>query len=231
MSSNKVFILSYKKVVNGKRDWNSLLKVSRKRFRSKGFEPVDVEGYNIKTPKKGDPEMGKTQLVYLNFLKKVLPKVEAQIEAGEVVDGFFFAEDDAYLDDRVDYSYLMKRMGDLKKKIVRIGFQKVLGKDTPNYFVVGNQLIWFPISKIDKLKRYLTDTTPQHLNGFFSKKETELDIVLLDREIQKKEGKYVHEIEHMSITRGNVRPGMKLSKKISRNGSRIYSVKSRTNNL
>ena len=225
---NNVFILSYKKLVNGKREWNSLLDISSKRFSSKGFNVIPVEGYNLKQPETNDPNIGKTQLVYLNFLKKVLPVVKEKVKNGTVKTGFFFAEDDAFLDDRVNYDFLMKRIGSNKKRIVRVGYQKVLGQNTPGYFVVGNQLIWFPISKISKLESMLNSTTPQHLNGFFSKRETQLDIMLLDQEVQKREGKYVHEIEHVSITEGKVRPGLKLPK--SRKKSRLSSNKSNKNN-
>jgi hypothetical protein len=228
---NNVFILSYKKLVNGDKQWNSLLDISRKRFTNKGFNAIPVEGYNLKQPKPNDPKIGKTQLVYLNFLDKVLPAVKEQIKNGTVKGGFFFAEDDAFLDDRVDYDFLMKRIGPNKKRIVRVGYQKVLGMNTSGYFVVGNQLIWFPISKISKLESLLNSTTPQHLNGFFSKREAQLDIMLLDQEVQKREGKYVHEIEHVSITEGKVRPGLKLpkSRKKSRLGSNNKSNKNNKN--
>jgi hypothetical protein len=218
---NNVFILSYKKVVNGKKEWNSLLDVSSKRFSSKGFNPIPVEGYNLKQPESNDPAIGKTQLVYLNFLKKVLPSVKKMVNNGTIKTGFFFAEDDAYLDERVDFNFLIKRIGSNKKRIVRIGYQKVLGQNTPAYFVVGNQLIWFPVSKISKLENLLNISNPQHLNGFFSKRESKLDIMLLDQEVQKREGKYVHEIEHESITEGKVRPGLKLPK--SRKKSKLSS--------
>ena len=87
-----------------------------------------------------------------------------------------------------------------------------MAKNTPEYFVVGNQLIWVPLSKIALLKETLENSIPQHLNGFFSKRENTLGIEVLDHDIQKREGKYVHEIEHKSITRGNIRKGLKLTK-------------------
>ena len=220
--SNTVFILSYKK--NGL--WNELSNVSKARFKKKGFLPRVVEGYNLSDPKKNDPDMKKTHLVYRNFLDKILPSVERYRKKHKLVDGFFFAEDDAYLDERVDFDFLMKRLKtvDYKNKILRVGYQKVLGKNRPEYFVVGNQLIWVPLSKISGLKESLEKSVPQHLNGFFSKRENTLGIEVLDHDIQKREGKYVHEIEHQSITRGNIRKGLKLTKKKSIDGRRISSI-------
>ena len=154
-------------------------------------------------------------------MDKILPSVERYRKKHKLVDGFFFAEDDAYLDERVDFDFLMKRLRtvDYKNKIVRVGYQKVLGKNRPEYFVVGNQLIWVPLSKISLLKETLENSVPQHLNGFFSKRENTLGIEVLDHDIKNVKVNMFMKLNN-SITRGNIRKGLKLTKKKS-DGRRI----------
>ena len=214
-----VYILSYKK--NSK--WNPVLELSKKRFKMQGFNPIPVEGYNLNK----HPEIKRNEIVYLNFLDKIIPHIKKQ----NIKDGFLFAEDDAYVSDIITPEFLKKKIKANKgsKNIIRIGYQKVLAHYGPsyprNYFCVGNQLIWFPKGCIKHLEDIMRMKNPQHLNGFFSK-DVELrkrgyDIILLDKEKQSgnKYNKYVREIEHHSITMDKTRLGKRLSS-IARNNKR-----------
>ena len=199
-----VLIISYKK--NGK--WNEMKKISENRFKQLGYKTKTIEGYNLTQ----HPEIKPNQVVYLNFRDKVIPYINKL----KFKDGILVAEDDAYISDKLTPTFLLERLKKHKyiKNILRVGYQKVLklpkGKSYPRgYFCVGDQLIWFPKSQMEKLERELYKSTPQHLDGFLSK-NMNLKIELLDWEKQKKE-KYVEEIEHYSTTIGKIRKGIKIN--------------------
>ena len=196
-----VYLVSYK--INGNK-WNPLMKESKKRFMEKGFDIKLVEGYNLKE----NPNMKKNTVVYLNFLDKVIPKA-IKTKAAE---GFFVAEDDAYLSDKVDYAFIisrLKKVKDYKNTIIRVGYQK----RTSNTYVVGTQLTWIPMSQLTNLKTIMESRIPQHFDGFLSKlNHPTVSVKLLDEEIQlKKKQKYVHEIEHDSLILGGTRKGIKIT--------------------
>jgi len=215
-----VYILSYKK--NG--SWNPVLNLSKKRFENQGFTPKAVEGYNLKK----NPEIKRNEIVYLNFLDKIIPHIKSK----NITDGFLFAEDDAYVSNIVTPEFLKRKIkaNNGHKNIIRIGYQKVLAH-TPKstyprgYFCVGNQLIWFPKGCIPHLEKIMKMKAPQHLNGFFSKdielRKKGYDIILLDQDKQSgnKYNKYVREIEHISTTMERTRKGKRLSS-IARNNQR-----------
>ncbi len=215
-----VYILSYKN--NG--SWNPVLNLSKKRFKNQGFTPKAVEGYNLKK----NPEIKRNEIVYLNFLDKIIPHIKKQ----NITDGFLFAEDDAYVSDIITPEFLKKKIQDNNghKNIIRIGYQKVLAHSPPStyprgYFCVGNQLIWFPKNCINDLEEVMKMKNPQHLNGFFSKdielRKRGFDTILLDKEKQSgnKYNRYVREIEHISTTMERTRKGKRLSS-IARNNKK-----------
>ena len=198
---NTVFIVSYK----NNNEWNPILLKSELRFKTNGFKVKKIAGYNLKN----NPNIKRYEVVYLNLLNKVIPTLE---KSKINTDGFFIAEDDAYLSDNIDYNYLKDRIVKIKNyknKIIRIGYQKIL-KHMNSTYVVGTQLIWIPIKQISKIKTIMGNTKPQHLDGFLSKLKG-IPIVLLDSNIQIKNKKlYVKEIEHHSSILGKIRHGIKL---------------------
>jgi len=198
---NTVFIVSYK----NNNEWNPILLKSELRFKTNGFKVKKIAGYNLKN----NPNIKRYEVVYLNLLNKVIPTLE---KSKINTDGFFIAEDDAYLSDNIDYNYLKDRIVKIKNykdKIIRIGYQKIL-KHMNSKYVVGTQLIWIPIKQISKIKTIMGNTKPQHLDGFLSKLKG-IPIVLLDSNIQIKNKKlYVKEIEHHSSILGKIRHGIKL---------------------
>ena len=68
-----------------------------------------------------------------------------------------------------------------------MGYQKVLNEKRTGYprgyYCVGTQLLWIPKSQLLKLKEVMTNTSAQHLNGFFSK-NVDINIELLDAHVQ-----------------------------------------------
>ena len=201
--NNKVFILSYKK----SNKFTEVSEVSKKRFQEMKYKPVIIEGYNLSE----NPEIKPNEVCYRNIQDFILDKLKTTKHKGILV-----AEDDAYISEILTPSFLFKRLKthDYLNNIVRIGYQKVLkfkkGKAYPRgFYCVGTQLIWFPKSKYEKIKRVFDENRPQHLDGFLSK-NMDLKIKLLDREEQKKE-KYVEEIEHFSTTIGRTRKGIKIN--------------------
>jgi hypothetical protein len=198
---NTIYLVSYK--TNNK--WNPIALQSEKRYKSLGFNVRKVKGYNLKE----NPHIKRYEVVYLNFLEKVVPLLEKETEKEKNLDGYFVSEDDAYLYDTIDFDYLQKRIKKVKNyknKIIRIGYQKI----TYNGYIVGTQLIWFPRRKLSQLKEIMENTKPQHFDGFLTKLSS-IQVVLLDYDIQiKQKNKYVSEIEHDSLILGRVRTGIKL---------------------
>ena len=193
MSSDKVFLVSYKK--NG--EWNPVHKLSKKQYKKQGFKVTLVKGYNLKE----HPEIKKNQVVYLNFLEHALVKAEIFLKKNKNHKGVFISEDDAYINISLKE---LKNIVDLKENgnLKWIGYQKKL-KTKDTYYYVGTQLVWVPRNKIKKLIDKMYEKTAQHLNGFFSKNiDTIIDIVPIRG--------LVDEIEHTSITTGKIRKGLKL---------------------
>ena len=154
---NTVYLISYKKEGN---KWNPLMTISKKRFESKGFKVKSVKGFSLSE----HPQIKKNEVVYLNFLEKALPVLGKNAKDS---DGFFVAEDDAYLSDAVDFSYLEKRIKRVKNytnKIIRIGYQKI----TSTGYIVGTQLVWIPRTQINNLTELMKQRRPQHFDGFLS---------------------------------------------------------------
>lgn len=214
----KVFIMSYKK--GG--EWNPMSRHSMERFERQGFHTELVEGYNIKQ----HPEIKRSQIVYLNFLDKVLPLLKKK----GIKTGFFVAEDDAYPNDFVTPDFLKKRIlkSGFKNKIIRVGYQKVLKEKRAEfkngYNCVGNQLLWIPKSQMVNLEKIMKKSKAQHLNGFFSKSK-DIDVEILDPHVQvSKKTKYVLELEHGSLTTDRTRKGKRESS-IARNNLRSKKLK------
>ena len=203
----KIFIMSYKQ--NGK--WNPISDICVTRFKKQGFRVERICGYNIKE----HPEIKRNEMVYRNFLDKVIPYLKKM----NAHTGYFVAEDDAYPNDFVTPDFLKKRINNpkygYKNKIVRVGYQKNLKdqrKEYPNgYMCVGNQLNWFPAKKLLYLEMLMKTSNPQHLDGFFSKTK-DIDVEVLDPHVQiSKKTKYILEIEHNSLTMDRKRKGKRKS--------------------
>ena len=196
---DKVYIISYK--YQGV--WNSILDICKKRYTDLGFKTEIVEGFGLQNNKHIKPN----EVVYLNFLFKVLPILEKNN-----ISGILVSEDDAYLSSFVTPEFLKDKLeeNDYHNNIIRIGYQKVLKQhDKPRgYVCVGNQLTWIPKKLLVALKEDMFSKRPQHLDIYFSKNLKILEIVL-DREIQKT-NKYVKEIEHYSYILGRSRKGLKI---------------------
>jgi hypothetical protein len=200
--NNVVFMMSYKKNINGTRKWNEMVKYTKPNFVKKGFKVFMVEGYN----KKEHPDIKMNQLVYLNFIDKAIPKAEKFLDKNKNVDGIFIAEDDAWINPT--YSELKKKIKlGRNEPLIRVGYQKKLKiNDKRGHFVVGNQLIWIPRNSITKLKEIMLDTTPQHINGFFSKAISNLKIIIAEKGL-------VDECEHFSLIAKGIRKGRDCTKK------------------
>ena len=193
--NNVVFMMSYKKNINGTKQWNEMVKYTKPNFVKKGFKVLMVEGYN----KKEHPDIKLNQLVYLNFIDKAIPKAEKFLEKNKNVDGVFIAEDDAWINPT--FNELKQKIKFSKNEpIIRVGYQKKIKTNNKRgYFVVGNQLIWIPRNSIKKIKEVMLDTTPQHINGFFSK-DTYFKIIIAEKGL-------VDECEHFSLIAKGIRKG------------------------
>jgi len=196
---DKVYIVSYK--YQG--IWNSILDICKKRYEDLGFKTEIVEGFSLKEHTHIKPN----EVVYLNFLFKVLPILEKNN-----ISGILVSEDDAYLSSFVTPEFLKNKLeeNDYHNNLIRIGYQKVLKQhDKPRgYICVGNQLTWIPKTLLVALKEDMFSKTRQHLDCYFSKNLKILEIVL-DKELQKT-NKYVKEIEHHSFVLGKIRKGVKI---------------------
>jgi len=196
---DKVYIISYK--YQG--EWNSILDICKKRYEDLGFKTEIVEGFSLKEHTHIKPN----EVVYLNFLYKVLPILEKSNKVGILV-----SEDDAYVSSFFTPEFLNCRLEeyDYKNNIIRIGYQKVLNlhEKPRGYICVGNQLTWIPKSLLSKLKEDMHRKRPQFIDCYFSKNII-LPEIILDKEIQKT-NKYVKEIEHYSFAVGKVRKGLKI---------------------
>ena len=199
--NNVVFMISYKKNINGTKKWNEITKYTKENFKDKGFKVFMVEGYF----KKDYPDIKINQLVYLNFIDKAIPKIEKFLGKNKNVDGVFIAEDDAWINPT--YSELRKtlKLG-RNETLIRVGYQKKLKMNkTDTFYVVGTQLIWIPRNSIEHIKEVMLHSQPQHLNGFFSKNK-KLKVVLAEKGL-------VDECEHLSLTSKKIRRGRDCTKK------------------
>lgn len=209
--SDMVFLVSFKKIINGGKKWNEIVHISENNFKKNNFKVQKIEGYNIKD----HTEIKRNQIVYKNVLDKVLKKAHNYLLKNSNANGFYIAEDDAFIN--LTLENLKKRLKEhgfsLSKKsgpLLRIGYQKKL-KDNRfprGYYCVGTQLIWIPKDQLKKLKIIMEQTTPQHFNGFLSKTMT-INIELIP---QTKKNRIVDEIEHESLTLGRIRRGRVLNK-------------------
>ena len=136
-----------------------------------------------------------------------MPKALKYLKKNPSSKGVLVAEDDAWLNDSINSSYFEKKLKS-SGAIIRIGYQKVL-KDRnieKKEYVVGTQLIWIPRKSINKLIESMKSTRPQHLNGFMSKTKK----VNINRMKQSMKNKLVSELEHISLTTGKTRKGLKI---------------------
>lgn len=200
MKNNVVFIMSYKKDINNKRIWNEISNITKKNFVNNGFKVKMVEGYNIKEY----PEIKKNKLVYLNFINKAIIKGEKYLKNNND-DGFFIAEDDAWINLSFDNLKQTIKLSP-NTPLIRVGYQKILKENLPRgYFCVGAQLQWIPRNMIEQIKKVMTINKAQHLDGFLSK-NIELDIVLAEKGL-------VSECAHVSLTLEKYRNGKNCSNK------------------
>lgn len=200
MKNNVVFMVSYKKNVNNKRIWNEISNITKKNFVNNGFNVKMVEGYNIKEY----PEIKKNKLVYLNFINKAIIKGEKYLKNNND-DGFFIAEDDAWINLSFDNLKQTIKLSP-NTPLIRVGYQKILKENLPRgYYCVGTQLVWIPRNMIEQIKKVMTINKAQHLDGFLSK-NLELDIVLAEKGL-------VSECSHVSLTLNNYRNGKNCSNK------------------
>jgi hypothetical protein len=199
--NNIVFMVSYKKNINGKKQWNEITKYTKENFKDKGFKVNMVEGYF----KKDYPDIKTNELVYLNFIDKAIPKVEKYLNKNKSINGVFIAEDDAWIN--LTYTELKNKLKLNKNEpLIRIGYQKKLKLNKPDtFYVVGTQLIWIPRNSIEHIKEVMSHSQPQHLNGFFSKNK-KLKVVLAEKGL-------VDECEHLSLTSKKIRRGRDCTKK------------------
>lgn len=200
MKNNVVFIMSYKKDINNKRIWNEISNITKKNFVNNGFKVKMVEGYNIKEY----PEIKKNKLVYINFITKAIIKGEKYLKNNND-DGFFIAEDDAWINLSFDNLKQTIKLSP-NTPLIRVGYQKILKENLPRgYFCVGAQLQWIPRNMIEQIKKVMTINKAQHLDGFLSK-NIELDIVLAEKGL-------VSECAHVSLTLEKYRNGKNCSNK------------------
>jgi hypothetical protein len=200
MKNNVVFMVSYRKNVNNKRIWNEISNITKKNFVNNGFKVKMVEGYNIKEY----PEIKKNKLVYLNFINKAIIKGEKYLKNNND-DGFFIAEDDAWINLSFDNLKQTIKLSP-NTPLIRVGYQKILKENLPRgYYCVGTQLVWIPRNMIEQIKKIMTINKAQHLDGFLSK-NLELDIVLAEKGL-------VSECSHISLTLNNYRNGKNCSNK------------------
>tara|TARA_Y100001937_G_C6974110_1_gene264681 strand:- start:34 stop:630 length:597 start_codon:yes stop_codon:yes gene_type:complete len=196
---DKVFIVSYK--YQG--EWNSILDICKNRYEDLGFKTEIIEGFGLQHNK----DIKVNEVVYLNFLFKVLPILEKRN-----ISGMLVSEDDAFLSSFVTPEFLKNKLeqNDYHNNLIRIGYQKVLNlhEKPRGYICVGSQLIWIPKTLLVALKEDMFSKRPQHLDCYFSKNLKILEIVL-DKEIQKT-NKYVKEIEHYSPISKKIRKGVKI---------------------
>ena len=193
-------MVSYRKNVNNKRIWNEISNITKKNFVNNGFKVKMVEGYNIKEY----PEIKKNKLVYLNFINKAIIKGEKYLKNNND-DGFFIAEDDAWINLSFDNLKQTIKLSP-NTPLIRVGYQKILKENLPRgYYCVGTQLVWIPRNMIEQIKKIMTINKAQHLDGFLSK-NLELDIVLAEKGL-------VSECSHISLTLNNYRNGKNCSNK------------------
>ena len=148
MKNNVVFIMSYKKDINNKRIWNEISNITKKNFVNNGFKVKMVEGYNIKEY----PEIKKNKLVYINFITKAIIKGEKYLKNNND-DGFFIAEDDAWINLSFDNLKQTIKLSP-NTPLIRVGYQKILKENLPRgYFCVGAQLQWIPRNMIEQIKK------------------------------------------------------------------------------
>jgi len=179
-------------------EWN--IKYYKKNFVNNGFNVKMVEGYNIKEY----PEIKKNKLVYLNFINKAIIKGEKYLKNNND-DGFFIAEDDAWINLSFDNLKQTIKLSS-NNPLIRVGYQKILKENLPRgYYCVGTQLVWIPRNMIEQIKKVMTINKAQHLDGFLSK-NLELDIVLAEKGL-------VSECSHVSLTLNNYRNGKNCSNK------------------
>ena len=209
--SDKVFLVSYKKKINGVKKWNDIVHLSEKQFKLNGFSVTKIEGYNLSE----HTEIKRNHIVYRNVLDKTLKKAKKYLKDNNKANGFYIAEDDAYINLSLsELKTRVKKSGySLSNKngpILRIGYQKIL-KDNrfPNgYYCVGTQLIWIPKNILEDFTKFMEKTKAQHFNGFLTK-NMDLKIELIP---QTKKNKIVDELQHESLTLGGkIRPGRVIS--------------------
>lgn len=193
---DKVYIVSYK--YQG--EWNSILDICKKRYEDLGFKTEIVEGFGLQNNK----QIKVNEVVYLNFLFKVLPILEKNN-----ISGILVSEDDAYPSSFFTPEFLKNKLeeNDYHNNLIRVGYQKVLNlhEKPRGYICGGTTLTWIPKTLLVALKEDMFSKRPQHLDCYFSKNLKILEIVL-DKEIQKT-NKYVKEIEHYSSIAKKVRTG------------------------
>ena len=208
--SDKVFLVSYKKNIDGVKKWNEIVHVTEKNFKLKGFKVQKIKGYNLSEHK----EIKRNHIVYKNVLDKTLKKAEKYFNENKNANGCYIAEDDAFIN--LTLTELKKRvkksgfsLSDKNGPILRIGYQKIL-KDNRfprGYFCVGAQLIWIPRNVLKKFKDHMLISKPKHFNGFLTT-NIELKIELIP---QTEKTRIVDEIQHESLTLGTIRRGRVLS--------------------
>ena len=238
--SDKVFLVSFKKKINGVKKWNDIVHLSEKQFKLKGFSVKKIEGYNLAEHK----EIKRNHIVYRNVLDKTLNKAKKYLKENNKANGFYIAEDDAYINLSLsELKTRVKKSGySLSNKngpILRIGYQKIL-KDNRfprGYFCVGAQLLWIPKNILEDFTNSMKNNTFKSslkknkvtkitVGGVKKKKESmektkaqhfngfltkNMDLKI-ELIPQTKNNKIVDELQHESLTLGGkVRPGRVIS--------------------
>ena len=172
----------------------------------KKYTPRLIKGFNLKQ----QPEIKKTQLVFLNFLKKVIPFLMKR-----KASGFIYAEDDAIINVPSDkLNEIIDENG--RDNILWLGYQKILRKKGEIDYVVGGQMLYIPMSRLEHLLVVMNNTRPQHFDRFLLNKSKQIGLKLVPQNLKKiysesnPDGKLVSEMTSQSATTGKVRKGTNL---------------------